>query len=690
MKKRFILTLIFGLGIFALASCNKSEGITGPQGPQGVTGPQGETGLQGETGPKGEDGRGIVSVLKTDSVDNVDTYTITFTDNTSSTFTITNGVASTDGVGVKSIDFISTNGAVDTYKIILTNGNSTIFTAPTFPYVDKDSYVEKELNVYRNKDVVDKTFTVRFYEKTPNVPYVDINSYYKEFFGKEYSFEKNDYMYTYYSGNNHMIFDIKHDVFYSSGLDIFSSNNFLITSSSKTYDFAESSKTSPKSERIVDLGDYNIDVHGDETAYVPLTFLSSFSGSDQLYNIAYNTKDIYVIDYGNYLNNEVAHSFAYYGDSYTDPIYDTTTRPADLIAYNYGQLCFDFDILRGYTSQLIMGDNNLVTLGLNGSLETFYPEIKQLLLSENKEDYFQGYDLLFVALGDGGHTSAIMVPQAIKTDNLEQKYNELIKKYRDRNNLKTNVRNAAITTKKELGFEQNSKGYYYRYDSATKTAMIGFDSFDVDFAAWNEFYNQHKAASEAPVDTDTYAFVRNCFYQAKEDGANNLVLDLSSNGGGQILACIGIFSLFNQSKCTYSSNNTFDKCRDTLNVNIDINLDGVYDENDVNEAKQFNFNYAVLTTKYAFSCGNLLPSMLKEIGVKVIGQRSGGGSCSVSFSSTADGIFFARSNYRNLSNSAGDNIDSGVPLDYEIDLSDLDLTKLYNFNFEEYFNSLSE
>ena len=46
---------------------------------------------------------------------------------------------------------------------------------------------------------------------------------------------------------------------------------------------------------------------------------------------------------------------------------------------------------------------------------------------------------------------------------------------------------------------------------------------------------------------------------------------------------------------------------------------------------------------------------------------------------------FCRSNYHNLSNSAGDNIDSGVPLDYEIDLGDLDFTKLYYFNFEEYF-----
>lgn len=46
----------------------------------------------------GKDGVGIESIIKTSSNGNVDTYTITFTDNTSSTFTITNGKDGVQGI----------------------------------------------------------------------------------------------------------------------------------------------------------------------------------------------------------------------------------------------------------------------------------------------------------------------------------------------------------------------------------------------------------------------------------------------------------------------------------------------------------------------------------------------------------------------------------------------------------------
>jgi hypothetical protein len=55
---------------------------TGPQGPKGETGP---------AGPAGATGNGIQSITKTGSSGLVDTYTILFTDGTSTTFTVTNG-----------------------------------------------------------------------------------------------------------------------------------------------------------------------------------------------------------------------------------------------------------------------------------------------------------------------------------------------------------------------------------------------------------------------------------------------------------------------------------------------------------------------------------------------------------------------------------------------------------------------
>lgn len=52
----------------------------------------------GQKGDKGDPGVGIVSIEKTSTSGNVDTYTITFTNQTTSTFTVTNGTDGKDGV----------------------------------------------------------------------------------------------------------------------------------------------------------------------------------------------------------------------------------------------------------------------------------------------------------------------------------------------------------------------------------------------------------------------------------------------------------------------------------------------------------------------------------------------------------------------------------------------------------------
>lgn len=52
-----------------------------------------------QSGIDGADGRGIVSVIKTDTSELVDTYTITYTDETTTTFTVTNGSSAVGGDG---------------------------------------------------------------------------------------------------------------------------------------------------------------------------------------------------------------------------------------------------------------------------------------------------------------------------------------------------------------------------------------------------------------------------------------------------------------------------------------------------------------------------------------------------------------------------------------------------------------
>lgn len=88
-------------------------------------------------GRQGETGNGISSIAKTGTSGLIDTYTITFTNGTTSTFTVTNGANGQDGAtgatgatgnGISSIAKTDTSGLIDTYTITFTNGNTTTFT----------------------------------------------------------------------------------------------------------------------------------------------------------------------------------------------------------------------------------------------------------------------------------------------------------------------------------------------------------------------------------------------------------------------------------------------------------------------------------------------------------------------------------------------------------------------------------
>ena len=75
--------------------------------------------IKGETG---DTGTSITSVTKTGTSGLVDTYTVVFSDSTSTTFTVTNGSS------IQSIAKTGTSGLTDTYTVTLTNGSTTTFT----------------------------------------------------------------------------------------------------------------------------------------------------------------------------------------------------------------------------------------------------------------------------------------------------------------------------------------------------------------------------------------------------------------------------------------------------------------------------------------------------------------------------------------------------------------------------------
>ena len=102
---------------------------------------------RGEDGANGNDGVGISSVIKASTEGLVDTYVIAFTDGTTTTFTVKNGsvisivddkwyingedtgisAIGATGNGIESVAHTSSEGLVDTYTITFTDGTTTTF-----------------------------------------------------------------------------------------------------------------------------------------------------------------------------------------------------------------------------------------------------------------------------------------------------------------------------------------------------------------------------------------------------------------------------------------------------------------------------------------------------------------------------------------------------------------------------------
>lgn len=80
---------------------------------------------------KGENGSSIVSITKTGTVGDVDTYTVATSDGGRYTFEVTNGS------DIQSIEKTSSHGMVDTYTVTLTNGNTT-----TFEVTNGDNWID--------------------------------------------------------------------------------------------------------------------------------------------------------------------------------------------------------------------------------------------------------------------------------------------------------------------------------------------------------------------------------------------------------------------------------------------------------------------------------------------------------------------------------------------------------------------
>ena len=228
------------------------------------------------------------------------------------------------------------------------------------------------------------------------------------------------------------------------------------------------------------------------------------------------------------------------------------------------------------------------------------------------------------------------------------------------------------------------------YDEVDNTAYVTFDRMKsssriADYYDYDtKDFNPETDPADPALDTVELILYAHEQITREDSPIENVVLDFSLNGGGEIDAS-AIFAAWVLGEAEISTKSTLSGATSTVLYKADINRDKKFDEKDTIADK----NLYCLISPNSFSCGNLVPALFKySHKVTLLGQQSGGGSCSMQILSTALGALYAISSPYCLShvmNGVYYSIDTGVEPDYRIDK----IENYYNRdNLTEYINLL--
>lgn len=213
------------------------------------------------------------------------------------------------------------------------------------------------------------------------------------------------------------------------------------------------------------------------------------------------------------------------------------------------------------------------------------------------------------------------------------------------------------------------------YSSDKKLAFFTFDTFTF---AQNAYQEDGKTFKESlsdynSEDYDTYFYFIKILNLIKEKGGvQDVVIDLSTNGGGTVGIMTKLITLLNKTnKSDIYLTTDVSGLVQKMTTKVDSNFDGVYDNQDVYGN---DFKFYILTSEFSFSCGNAFPFYLKKNGIaKTIGVTSGGGECAVGESYLPSGEHFYHSSNLHIGwyqNDTFEGDEPGVKPDIEIKYTD--------------------
>lgn len=555
-----------------------------------------------------------------------------------------------------------------------------------------DGYTDQTVGIFR-KELTDETTTVRYYSDAPSIAYMSIADYYAIMLpGQAMQVaSEGDGKYSLINACGSATVDVEAETLYSEDYSAFTNLMWQIQEGMDNiyldgYPFiqvlgAEYSKApDPVTFRF---GEYGIDLRADgEQVYFPLATLSDmFTNMDYLYS-SFNGVNLYVN-----ADNDMDYMYVRDPDYYA-PILREKARDAELAAFNYAELCFVFDNLYGYPGRgILYEDVALEQVGLDRALEDFGPvgtRTRELLLSTEWTDYFMGMMRLSMLTDDGGHTSLSVSsyidmnsdPQLAWLAESISGQDAFAAYFSDMMDVmpRTSSANSKLFDLLDLRSAALGDGRFFTQDD---TAFYSMNGFVADKAPWKEYYAN--GGSFDDYDEGVLMGLVSAMNKAQADPEiKNFVIDLSTNGGGSADVLMALYSLITgERECALTYQNVLVGQDITQRFLIDRNFDGKFDEADADV--HYDLNFAVLVSHESYSCGNLFPSMMKEQGYLILGERSGGGACTILELSTADGFYYHISAYQmRLTNSAGEVIDAGIEPHVELVKTDADGQKDYS------------
>ena len=517
-------------------------------------------------------------------------------------------------------------------------------------------------------DIVTKsrgTLKYRTYEDIPYVSFSEVlnsltgsDSYYSDFDDNVYTFELPSKEFTYtiainvekdtitFNSYEKLIQALSGASVINGLADTADKENSLIKTDMSKYKFTDPGSTT------FSLAASNLDTIADGSdVYLPFSVIESTIFESLSSPFAFNGTDFYAA-IGSFFvkpqksssGESVTSSYckAYYSGAYSG----SSKRSSTMAEYAYNSICFNFNNFYGFNDKYFKNSD------FDTYLKANYSTVRDHLKSRDTRTYETGINELYITVFGDGHTSTGAYSSFYgDVNNVTRGSVQSSGRVRTLSNSYNELRASRINA-----FSGNVPGFSIQ----NKTAIIRIDSYDTNGAK----ITPQNASSL--TSTETFAIFYSCFSQIqKHSEIENVVIDVTLNGGGAVDALIETMGFLTRDVKIYLDNPTT-KSTTTFSYNVDTNLDGQFDDNDSFAGK---YNFYALTSSYSFSCANLFPTICKTTGAaKIIGEKSGGGSCVVRNGVTADGMIVQMSGTERLNYEKDGKMidnDGGIAPDYE-------------------------